>query len=38
MDKEKARKEIQNLIDDFKQNYQKYKKELEANTETNEYY
>lgn len=34
MDKNKAKEEIKNLIDDFKQNYQKYKKELEANTET----
>ena len=28
--KEKAKEEIKNLIDDFKANYQKYKKELEA--------
>ncbi|MBI3035055.1 hypothetical protein HYY71_01925 [Candidatus Woesearchaeota archaeon] len=34
MDKNKAKEEIKNLIDEFKQNYQKYKKELEANTET----
>ncbi len=34
MNKNKAKEEIKNLIDDFKQNYQKYKKELEANTET----
>src|SRR3989338_1331027 len=34
MDKEKAKKQIQELINDFKSNYQKYKKELEANTET----
>ncbi len=34
MDKEKAREEIKKLVDDFKSNYQKYKKELEANTET----
>ena len=34
MDKNKAKEDIKNLIDDFKQNYQKYKKELEANTET----
>lgn len=34
MDKEKAKVEIKKLIDDFKSNYQKYKKELEANTET----
>ncbi|MBI2652075.1 hypothetical protein HYX00_01300 [Candidatus Woesearchaeota archaeon] len=29
MDKNKAKEEIKNLIDDFKQNYQKHKKELE---------
>ena len=32
--KEQAKEEIKKLIDDFKANYQKYKKELEANTET----
>ena len=32
--KEEAKKQIQLLVDDFKANYQKYKKELEANTET----
>jgi len=32
--KEEAKKEIQNIIDDFKENYEKHKKELEANTET----
>ena len=34
MDKEKAKQEIKKLIDDFRFNYQRYKKELEANTET----
>ena len=34
MDKEKAKEQIQELINDFKSNYQKYKKELEAKTET----
>lgn len=34
MDKEKTKTEIKKLIEDFKSNYQKYKKELEANTET----
>src|SRR3989338_11598582 len=34
MDKEKAKEQIQELINDFKSNYQKYRKELEANTET----
>ena len=34
MDKEKAKTEIKKLIEEFKVNYQKYKRELEANTET----
>ena len=34
MDETIAKKEIQDLIDDFKANYQQYKNEQEANTET----
>ena len=34
MDEEKAKEEIQRLIDDFKSNYKQYKTEQEANTET----
>ena len=34
VNKEEAKVKIKELIDDFKANYQKYKKELEANTET----
>ncbi len=34
MNAEKIRQEIGGLIEDFKENYQKYKKEIEANTET----
>ena len=34
MDTESAKQQIKELIDDFKANYQQYKKELEANTET----
>lgn len=32
--KEDAKKEIQDIISDFKADYQKHRKELEANTET----
>jgi len=34
MDKEQLKKDIQSLINDFRANYNQYKKELEANTET----
>jgi hypothetical protein len=34
LDERKVRNGIQKLIEDFKDNYEKYKKELEANTET----
>ena len=34
MDKENAKRQIKELLDSFRANYQQYKKELEANTET----
>lgn len=34
MDDEKIKKNIQNIIDDFRENYQEYKKESEASIET----
>jgi len=34
IDQNNAKAEIRDIIDDFKSNYQKYKRELEANTET----
>lgn len=34
LDKEESKKKIAEVIDDFKEHYQKYRHELEANTET----